>query len=422
MKKKLNFKVAIIGLTKIRVGKVISLLFQNPSSSDNTAYSIKNSNQEYDVEYFPCVAKFDTYMDDSNNPCKYLSKIDYYPLAKENSTLQPKGCSLAPFFDDNNDTTKLGVVIGCGIDESNDISMIITFMETMSIHPICHTLPQEKKQRFLLVNTIRPNPEYTSMKEENLMYRNLSRDKKEHLSNMERFGPGKMCKFIKVFRHQLQQYYSTPTTTNEAESNIESISQTTIVKLANNDKEVEQNDEERVKEQEQVPKQEGDEEKVQTNDFNNTLITRYACKQCRSILFTKENVENPPHVPAQHSFTKYRKKALPSSTIACNSIFLSSPLPWMTCAGEGKISCYKCQSKLGFLKWSGSQCSCGTWITPAIQIHLSRVDVILPTPTLNEMSLTASTDEISPTVAATTTATTVSTTLQVDSILNIAYP
>lgn len=65
----------------------------------------------------------------------------------------------------------------------------------------------------------------------------------------------------------------------------------------------------------------------------------------------------------------------------CSSYFLSETLPWMDDAflAEGKIHCpnAKCQSRLGSFQWSGSQCSCGTWVTPSIKLTKSRVDPVL---------------------------------------------
>lgn len=65
---------------------------------------------------------------------------------------------------------------------------------------------------------------------------------------------------------------------------------------------------------------------------------------------------------------------------ACSSYFLEEVLPWMDedLLAEGKIHCptVKCHARLGALQWSGSQCSCGTWVTPSIKITKSRVDPI----------------------------------------------
>jgi hypothetical protein len=30
--------------------------------------------------------------------------------------------------------------------------------------------------------------------------------------------------------------------------------------------------------------------------------------------------------------------------------------------------------RVGTLKWAGSQCSCGTWVTPALQVYKKVVD------------------------------------------------
>jgi dual specificity phosphatase 12 len=99
----------------------------------------------------------------------------------------------------------------------------------------------------------------------------------------------------------------------------------------------------------------------------------------------------PDHEPAQHNFSPHRKPhhnddsmAAPPpnniNNIKCQSIFLDQALPWMgdtirNNTNEGKFACPTCRTKLGGWNWSGAQCSCGTWIVPAIQIPRSRVDV-----------------------------------------------
>ena len=42
---------------------------------------------------------------------------------------------------------------------------------------------------------------------------------------------------------------------------------------------------------------------------------------------------------------------------------------------EGKLSCAHCDARLGYFNWSGTQCNCGSWITPAFQLHKSRMDL-----------------------------------------------
>lgn len=71
------------------------------------------------------------------------------------------------------------------------------------------------------------------------------------------------------------------------------------------------------------------------------------------------------------------------TTAGCSSLFLQEPTSWMVdkqrsfdvYEAEGKILCYKCQKRVGSFCWSGSQCSCGTWVVPSLQIPRSKVDV-----------------------------------------------
>jgi dual specificity phosphatase 12 len=109
----------------------------------------------------------------------------------------------------------------------------------------------------------------------------------------------------------------------------------------------------------------------------------FRCKKCRRIVALQENVVN--HVPGQgESSFEWHKRASGNpfnkygEEIECSSIFLE-PLRWMTTVEEGalqgKLLCANCEAKLGNFNWSGIQCSCGSWITPAFQISKSRVDI-----------------------------------------------
>eukprot|EP00474_Spongospora_subterranea_P009902 CRZ10360.1 hypothetical protein [Spongospora subterranea] len=69
----------------------------------------------------------------------------------------------------------------------------------------------------------------------------------------------------------------------------------------------------------------------------------------------------------------------------CGSIFLSEAVDaWndALCEAAGKLWCPYCRSRIGSYNWSGSPCSCGEWISPAIQIPKSRVDVKVRRPVL----------------------------------------
>jgi len=115
----------------------------------------------------------------------------------------------------------------------------------------------------------------------------------------------------------------------------------------------------------------------------------YCCQRCRCALFTESQLTSQ-HKKGQHkfSFRKDRGKSGESSAVSalrssssseCSSLFLSEPNLWMTqlamsLSVVGKLNCPKCGHRVGSFSWSGSQCSCGTWIVPAIQIPVSKID------------------------------------------------
>jgi len=111
----------------------------------------------------------------------------------------------------------------------------------------------------------------------------------------------------------------------------------------------------------------------------------YSCKMCRTLIFTQDHYETPHHFIAKHSFSKNRKSNNPTkstSSSSCQNIFLNiDNIPqWIYDThnsleeSEGRLSCWKCNAKIGYWKWAGNQCSCGTWVTPAVYFNASRID------------------------------------------------
>ncbi|XP_019187253.1 PREDICTED: dual specificity protein phosphatase 12-like [Ipomoea nil] len=108
----------------------------------------------------------------------------------------------------------------------------------------------------------------------------------------------------------------------------------------------------------------------------------YRCKKCRRVVAVQDNVID--HVPGEGETAfgwSKRRSGRPfekADDDECSSIFIE-PLQWMKSVGEGalegKLCCIHCEARLGYFNWSGIQCSCGSWITPAFQLHKSRVDV-----------------------------------------------
>ena len=74
------------------------------------------------------------------------------------------------------------------------------------------------------------------------------------------------------------------------------------------------------------------------------------------------------------------RKAGAGAASTCSSVFIE-PMRWMKStlsdgATQGKLSCVKCNARLGTFNWAGEQCSCGAWITPAFQLHRKNLDII----------------------------------------------
>jgi dual specificity phosphatase 12 len=120
----------------------------------------------------------------------------------------------------------------------------------------------------------------------------------------------------------------------------------------------------------------------------------YSCRTCRRPLFTMDDIM--PHQAGKHNIAYHKRdkgNATSSEQVVCSSFYLQEPLQWMGIVdeNEGKIACSKCQSRVGFWKWDGQQCSCGTWVTPAIQIAKNRVDErIMPITSTQHVATTAS--------------------------------
>lgn len=343
-------RVAIVGEQRARVAKVVALM-----DGEATKVHVQQDNEPctVHVEYLPCVAVFDSYESEQGETIRYLASVEYHgPDGKQ------KGSSLAPFIDtqddeDVDDDSKFptfpgisAVAIGCGIEAQEDVAMIEKLVKSLSGLNI-------DKGRSILVQCVTPNPEYASMKEENEAYRALDADTKEEVTRLKVIGPGKMVKFASGLAK-------------------------TVVDLACSlkdgqpliDTDRPEDDPSRIMPQIAVA---SEREEQKPHEIDPTMV-RYACRKCRMILFGRDDLE--VHVPSQHTFA--RRNA--HGTARCESFFLTRGLDWMGDIGavEGKFSCPKCDAKVGSWNWSGSQCSCGTWITPAIQLPSSRVDRVAP--------------------------------------------
>lgn len=351
-----NLRVAVVGLQRVRVLKVCSIL---AASSETLAdFPEEPVSRQIRVEYIPCVATFESYQNEDGEDVRYLAKVEHHCLDGIRS-----GASISGFFDEaigdkEGDVCATGIAafaIGCGIEADEDVSMISSFIEIISGHKLYMNSDGRADQNIgegtIIIDCIKPNEEFTSMKEENAAYRNLGLDEKERVTENQTIGPGKMAKF----------------TTDLARMCIPR-TKISAVEEENN----QEGKEEDLKIENQDPLS-----KLKTYDVH---MNRFACKMCRTILFGECDLEEIPHSKGQHSFSSRKLKSAGNAKV-CQSIFLAPGLEWMVGiddSAEGKLSCPKCTGKLGLYKWHGTQCSCGSWVTPAIQIHSSRVDVMPP--------------------------------------------
>ncbi|XP_021404837.2 dual specificity protein phosphatase 12 [Lonchura striata] len=113
----------------------------------------------------------------------------------------------------------------------------------------------------------------------------------------------------------------------------------------------------------------------------------YKCRKCRRALFRSSSILS--HTEGMGPTAFAHKRITESARLSgngqekCTSYFIE-PVQWMEPAllgvMEGQLLCPKCTWKLGSFSWRGDQCSCGRWVTPAFQIHKSRVDEVRTLP------------------------------------------
>ncbi|GKY95463.1 hypothetical protein MPSEU_000507900 [Mayamaea pseudoterrestris] len=352
MKQQECCRIVLLGAAKARIVKVYSLIQDDPLS---TAYAHRG----VAIQFLPCVASFDSYLEEDGKRIRYLTKVEYFRNGVE---LVPDG--LLPFVDDDASSAPFdsetaasplhdtrdkplfqgvsGVAIGAGISAAEDAEKIQVFIETLS-------------RKKVSIAVVQPNSEYASMQEELEAYRTFDVAEKEEAMKHGTIGPAKMAQFAIQFACDIV------------------------------DKAIEQAEEQRRKQAQQLAT-EAEAAAPPTHvpatvptDMN-VELNRYACRKCRTMLFGSDHVEDPPHLPAKHKFSHRKQHA--NAADACQSLFLTSNVNWLAASdmGEevGKLSCPRCMVKVGTWHWSGAQCSCGTWVVPAIQVPVSKVDLVLP--------------------------------------------
>lgn len=109
------------------------------------------------------------------------------------------------------------------------------------------------------------------------------------------------------------------------------------------------------------------------------------CKKCRVPLASSSGfILHEPSTKNSYSKDTFGTETptLTGSSLpfSCNQYFME-PVLWMKPELErgeleGKFQCPKCSAKVGSYSWQGGKCSCGKWITPAIELQKAKVDEV----------------------------------------------
>ena len=347
------------------------------TSKNNIVVTFEKDRIQWQLELLPCVATFDQYFDaSSQSKVPYLKSIQYFHLRGKGNDLQEEEFfSLATFFDTTNDETILsssksgnsatnhhwGIIAaaaGFGIQKEEHVKMIQNFVNTM----LC---TDNKGDNKINVATV---PKFKDL--------NTS-DGNDRIG-----GPKVMAQFIlKEAQKQMEQKLLSsklavtllkeePNQTDEEVAITQPpTTPTASTYIAAEENTISTNCTDYSHNSSNYPT-----ENI-TNDELSIPTIQYACKICRCILFCQNDLENPPHEKGRMKKDYFNK----FTTRSCQSMFLAKPIFTMNNDNVGKLNCPKCSAKIGSWNWSGAQCSCGSWVTPAIQILTSRVDAIHPT-------------------------------------------
>lgn len=369
-------RIVVLGAQKTPLGKTMSIL----AEPDLQQILNQDPATAIDIQFLPCVVTFDSYQDQNGKMIRYLQNVSYHYDLIQASAYSNYPSNILEIFDQLPHTTSrnggkddiefpkiAGIFLVTGTEDEDDIRQISSYFSTLlaspsqedAIEPEC--IPFEYTM---------PNQSYSTMREEQIAFKEMTPDQKERVTEDRLLGPGKMARLVADFTRRIVQ---------TAVENMMSVrdKDEMFMQSANNVEEAKVNDQNHVV----------DEEEVNRLREIDPCQERYACRMCRTILFGADDLQNPPHEPAQHLFGYRKHDGARGRSGSCQSFFLQDALEWMGDMNEdeGRISCPKCKSKVGGWHWSGAQCSCGTWVVPAIQIPQSKVDVIPPQTT--EMSV-----------------------------------
>mmetsp|Transcript_8517 Transcript_8517/g.24434 ORF Transcript_8517/g.24434 Transcript_8517/m.24434 type:complete len:324 (+) Transcript_8517:169-1140(+) len=111
-------------------------------------------------------------------------------------------------------------------------------------------------------------------------------------------------------------------------------------------------------------------------------VERYRCRSCRTVVASSLHSVDVEQGPGQGAFPFYKRaKQKAAAQDSKDSSLFVEPLRWMESAiaqHNGKLYCPTCSERLGSFSWSGIQSNSGSWVVPAFQLHMSKLDTISP--------------------------------------------
>jgi dual specificity phosphatase 12 len=409
-------RIVVFGSNRARLQRVATLLREASSAEDGDSDVHGDDDQKngcgpiaVDTEYLPCLPVFGSYANQAGERVRYLERVDYLGV---DGNQRPPG-TLLSFVDESDSATLYGEGDDDGIDEHeddesnakqrnapkskssrkrplfgpisgaavidglvdegrssavdagefdsrlrDDVQRVAAFLASI-LPRHCGTVP---------VEVMEPEPRFPTLLDELVAFKALTADEKREASAQHVMGPGRMAKFVRsladrIVRDALEELRQRQQLVSQMEAEA-------ALSL---------NDTRQVVDSDPLS---SSTKSADSAPLPDPTQDRYACRTCRFVLFGDDDLQSPQHVPSKHHFSHKKQRGSMVQHHECQSIFLQSGRPWMGTMSdvEGKLACPKCDAKVGSWNWSGAQCSCGTWIVPAIQFPRSRIDVISPHP------------------------------------------
>ena len=325
--------VVVVGMNRTRMLKIMTMVEEADELNLDA------------VNFVPCVAIMSSYEGEDGEDIRYLSNFVFHD-----------GSPMNRFFDDEEFQTSLSRVIMVGYEwVDSDRDLISKYFELFSLS--------------VAIECVEPNPEFSSLRDEMQHYKNLTTEQKEEHSVNHTMGPKKMKKFIV---DTLQPICITAQSETEIENTeLEQEEEASKNSTQNDAEEEETKAPEDNKLQQRGPK-----------DIDHNATT-FACRMCRTVLLDESHLAEET-IQNQHLYKKTPNHPTANGGSQCQSLFCDeSVLAWLAPSGmeydvKGKLICPNCSYKIGHWNWSGIQVPSGTWVVPAIQIPLGKIDVNLP--------------------------------------------